>query len=111
MSVPALRDRHEEGEEGWEDERQPNPAPPGTTEAPLPSLEAVKPSSSSVEKLLYGGLLGPLKRAGEASDVKPIPVQTTTPGWQEAAEEVISGPSAQGGDAPAANPVSRVESG
>jgi hypothetical protein len=56
--------------------------------------------------MLSGGRLGPLESVEDASSrLTPIPVQTTTPSWQETAEEGAA--AAQGtkdGHAPAAHP-------
>lgn len=40
---------------------------------------------------------------GDPSDLTPVLVETTTPSWQELAEEVAAGQAAQGGDAPVAH--------
>jgi hypothetical protein len=60
--------------------------------------------ASASERPLFGGLLGPLtkKEMGDPSDLKPVPVETTTPSWQELAEGA-AGQAAQGGDAPVAS--------
>jgi hypothetical protein len=73
---------------------QPEEAPP----------EGQETSASASEKPLFGGLLGPLKKGmGDPSDLTPVPVETTTPSWQELAEEGATGQVAQGGDAPVAH--------
>jgi hypothetical protein len=71
---------------------QPEEAPPEGQEA------------SASGRPLFGGLLGPLKKEmGDPSDLKPVPVETVTPSWQELAEGVAAGQAAQGGDAPVAH--------
>jgi hypothetical protein len=71
---------------------QPEEAPPEGQEA------------SASGRPLFGGLLGPLKEEmGDPSDLKPVPVETMTPSWQELAEGVAAGQAAQGGDAPVAH--------
>jgi hypothetical protein len=76
-----------------------------TATAPPEEASREGQEASASERPLFGGLLGPLKKMerGDSSDLKPIPVETKTPSWQELVEKDATGQAARGGDSPVAH--------